>query len=118
MASSVYQKIGAWSFLVGILVALILGALNSTAGSSWVVGLLLVLGLIVGLLNIHDREIIAFLIGCIAFLVAVPALGAAVSVFGTTFEWLTRMLAHVAIFVVPAAIITALKAIFALAGSR
>ncbi len=118
MASSMTGKVGAWSFLIGALIAVILGAIASTAGTVWVIGLLLVLGVIVGLLNISDKEIVPFLIACVAFLVAAPALGAAVGSFGTTFAWLTRILVHLGVFVVPAAIIASLKAILALAGSR
>ena len=118
MAVSMAQKVGAWSFIIGALIAVILGAIASTAGTTWVIGLLLLLGVIVGLLNISDKEIVPFLIACVAFLAAAPALGAAVASFGTTFAWLTRILVHLAVFVVPAAIIASIKAILALAGSR
>ncbi len=116
--SSTGDKVGAWSFIIGALVAVILGAIPSTAGAGWVVGLLLVLGLIVGLLNVTDREIVPFLIACIAFLVAVPAFAGAVGSLGSGFIWLTRILAHIGVFVVPAAIIASIKAILALAGSK
>ena len=111
-------KVGSWSFIIGALIAVILGAIASTAGTTWVIGLILVLGVIVGLLNISDREIVPFLVACVAFLVAAPVFGGAVASFGTTFGWLTRILIHMAIFVVPAAIIASFKAILALAGSR
>ncbi|MBI2148064.1 hypothetical protein HYU23_00130 [Candidatus Woesearchaeota archaeon] len=115
---SIMEKVGAWSFIIGGLIAVILGAIASTAGTTWVIGLLLVLGLVVGLLNISDKEIVPFLVACVAFLAAAPALGSAVSSFGTTFAWLSRILVHLAVFVVPAAIIASVKAILALAGTR
>jgi len=118
MAGSMTEKVGAWSFIIGALIAVILGAIASTAGTTWVIALLLVLGLIVGLLNITGKEIIPFLVACVAFLVAAPALGNAVAGFGTTFAWLVRILIHLGVFVVPAAIIASIKAILALAGSR
>ncbi len=116
--SSMAEKVGAWSFIVGALIAVILGAIASTAGTTWVIGLLLVLGVVVGLLNISDKEIVPFLVACIAFLVAAPALAAAVGSFGATFGWLVRILTHLAVFVVPAAIIASVKAILALAATR
>lgn len=115
--SSMSEKVGAWSFIIGGLIAVILGAIATTAGSSWVIGLLLVLGVIVGLLNISDREIVAFLVACVAFLVSAQALGGALGGFAAL-GWLVRILWHVAVFVVPAAVIASVKAIVALAGTR
>ncbi len=111
------ERIGGWSFIIGALIALILGVVPSTTGAPWVIGLLLILGVIVGLLNITDREIMPFLVSCIAFLVAAPIFATAVSGY-TGFMWLSRMLSHVAIFVIPAAVIASIKAIFALAANR
>ncbi len=115
---STYRALGGWAFLIGALVALILGALPSTAFQPWVVGLLLILGILVGFLNISDKEIVAYLVACVAFLVAATVFSATVGSVSGGFEWLARMLTHIAVFVVPAAIIASLKAIFALAGSR
>ncbi len=115
---SASQKVGGWSFIIGGLVAIILGAIPSTTGTNWVVGLLLVLGVIVGFLNISDKELVSFLVACVAFLVAVPAFGVAVGSFGTSFDWLSRILMHIGVFVVPAALIASVKAIAALAAKR
>ena len=115
---STMDRIGGWSFLIGALIAVILGAIASTAGTNWVIGLLLILGVIVGLLNVSDREIVPFLIACVALLLAAPVFTGAVANFGTSFIWLARILVHLSIFVVPAAIIAAIKAIVALASAR
>ncbi len=112
------SKLGAWAFIIGALVALILGAIPSTAYTSWVVGLLLVLGVVVGLLNVSDKEIVPFLVACVAFLVAAPAFGQAVGGAVGGFAWLARILGHLSVFVLPAAVIASVKAIFALAATR
>jgi hypothetical protein len=109
--------VGAWSFIVGGLVAIILGAIPSIAGA-WVIGLLLVLGLIVGLLNITDHEVLPFLIACVAFLVAAPTFGVALGGVVSGFDWLIRILNNLAVFVLPAAVVASIKAIFALASAR
>ena len=116
--SSTSERIGAWAFIIGGLVAIILGAITSTAGQAWVVGLLLILGIVVGFLNISEREIVPFLVACVAFLVAAPVFGVAVSDVVGGFDWLDRILKHLSVFVLPAAIIASVKAIFALASSR
>jgi len=109
------EKVGSWAFIIGVLIALILGAVNVTA--AWVYGLLLVLGLLVGLLNITSSEIVPFLVACIALLVAAPSLSAAVSGAGVAdlLGWLGRILNLIAVFVIPAAVVASLKAIAALA---
>src|SRR3989338_3737765 len=116
MAKGGMAKVGAWSFLIGALIAVILGAIASTAGTAWVIGLLLILGIVVGLLNINDKEIVPFLVACVAFLVAAPVFGGAVANLGA-FAWLSRILWHLGVFVVPAAVIASVKAILALAGT-
>ncbi len=117
MAKNTTEMIGGWSFLIGALIALILGVIPSTAGQTWVVGLLLVLGLIVGFLNVSDREVLGFLIACVAFLVSAPFLSGALSSF-SGFGWLTSMLNHIAVFIVPAAVLVAIKAVWALAANK
>ena len=105
--STVMEKVGSWSFIIGFIVAVVLGAVGYS-----VTGLLLVLGTIVGLLNISDREIVPFLVACIALIIAGSVAPA------VPFLSVGRVLANVVVFVVPAAIIAALKAIIALASSR
>ena len=102
------ELVGVISFFVGLAVAVIMGAMGRTATS-----VLLVLGLIIGLLNISDKEIVPFLVACVALIVSGPALASVVS-----YEWLVRILVNVVILVVPAAIIGALKAIYTLAATR
>ncbi len=107
MRSTVMEKVGGWSFIIGFVVAVLLGALNMTGGGT--IGLLLVLGTIVGLLNVSDREIVPFLVACIALIIT----GSIASV--VPFAAVGRVLSNVVVFVMPAAIIASLKAIVALA---
>jgi|SRR3989344_5469550 len=115
--SNTMEVVGAWSFLIGALIALVLGVIPSTMGQPWVIGLLLVLGILVGLLNINDREVVAFLVASVAFLVSAPFLSGALQGFQALW-WLASILNHIALFVVPAAVIVSVKAILALAGNR
>lgn len=116
--SSASERVGSWAFIIGLVVAIVLGWLPATAFQAWVVGLLLVLGVIVGFLNISEREIVPFLVACVAFLVAAPAFGATVSGVVGGFDWLGRVLSHVAVLVLPGALIASVKAIVALAATR
>ena len=110
--SSVMQKVGSWSFIVGFLIALVLGAIGLTTPT--VVYALLVLGLVVGLLNISDKEIVPFLVATVALIVAGSAAGSISQIPSS----ISNILVNITIFVVPAAVIGSVKAIYALASSR
>ena len=102
--------IGAWSFIIGLIVALLMGIFSSTQiPNSTTTIVLLVLGLIVGLLNINDKEIMPFLIAGIAFMLA-----ATISTV-VPFPWIPRVMANIAVFILPAVVVGSFKAIYILA---
>ncbi len=106
---SVGNMLGSWSFLIGVVLAIVFGLLgNLNTGLTYA---LVILGLIIGLLNIASDEVGAFLTAG-AVLVIVSTLGqtvvASVPMFDTTLQALT-------ILFVPATIIVALKHVFSLA---
>jgi hypothetical protein len=107
-----WELIGVWSFIIGLIVAIIVGIFSAEVVPSGVAAaVLLILGLIVGLLNVTDSEIIPFLVACIA-LIVVGSTGV------VPFAWLQRILSNIVIFVVPAALVGALKAIYAVASTK
>lgn len=112
-----YEKLGHWAFILGVLVAILgglaSGALDPTT-AGYVVLVLVVLGLVVGFLNISAKEVSDFLIAAIALTVlAVSAAGlTTIPVVGNYFA---SMVQYIAAFVAPAALIVALKAIWNLA---
>ena len=101
-------KFGDWLFLIGMVLAIVF-AFMTMPGLVWV---LVVLGLIVGLLNITARESTGFLIATIALMFSAGSL----NLLGLTF--LTKILVNVVIFVAPAALVVALKVILALASRK
>ena len=101
--------IGGWSFLVGLVLAVILGAMGSVDG--FVSTILIILGLIVGFLNVSDKETNQFLLAGIT-LVIVASFGAG-ALQGLTA--VADILHAVLILFVPATIIVALKSVFQIA---
>jgi len=102
-------RLGHWAFIVGIVIAIIAGLVPAwqTPTITWV---LVILGLIVGLLNITAKETVEFLVAAVALMLigsagAIPALGTIV----------LSILANIVAFVAPAALIVALKSIYELA---
>jgi len=117
------KKIGSWLFLIGILVAvivgLIVGASWYTDANSYVAGLLAVLGFVVGLLSffamgsITHEKVPTFLIGALT-LVLIGALSSTWSFGGWQGlePFLTNITGYIAIFAAPAAGILAIRAIW------
>ena len=113
------QAIGSWYFLLGVFVAIIAWALlltdKSNPALTTVTSFLVLLGTIVGLLNVTTRETNAFLLASVA-LVLVSGFG--ITVYSDVLRvgpYLQAMLVAILQFVVPATIVVALKAIFSLA---
>jgi hypothetical protein len=113
-----FERLGEWVFILGVVIAIISGlayqAMDVTS-AGYIMVVLVILGLIVGFLNINDKEITNFLIAVIA-LVAVGAANLQdIFIIG---PYLARMVLNIAAFVAPAALIVALKAVYNLASKK
>ena len=97
--------IGRWTFIVGLILAVIAGLFIEAA---WVVWVLVILGVIVGLLNVTREETQSFLLAAIAFALSTAALNT-IPLIGDIFS---NILGYVAAFVSGAMIVVALKALF------
>ena len=109
-------KIGSWAFIVGVVVALLIGVFSGTENPI-ATSVIIILGLIVGLLNVTGRETTPFLLASVS-LVIVSYMGGpvfagpnGVAEIGKALQGVLNALIT---FVIPATIIVALKAIYAL----
>lgn len=124
------EKAGEWAFLLCVIIAILAGigatatgltvaTLTSSSWVSWTVLLLVVLGVIVGLTTVTEKEITPFLIATIALVVTATAIfspiNLAIPYLGTLLDNMVKL---VAVFVAPAAIILSIKAIYALASKK
>ncbi len=103
-------SIGGIAFIIGLIVAVLAGFLVNLGVATVVV--LLILGLIIGLLNVTGSEATPFLIATIALMIAGSA---SLGVIPGVGSYVTRALSAVVIFVAPAAIVVAVKQIYGLA---
>lgn len=101
--------VGSWAFLVGVILAIVLGFLTM---EPWMAFTLVIIGIIVGLLNITAHEAMSFL-HITAILVIVVALSG--GVFELIGPWAQNIINALMLVFVPATIIVALRAVFALA---
>jgi hypothetical protein len=109
-----HHKVGHYAFIGGILIAIIAGLLQMT--SVFFAFTLLLLGVVVGFLNISTKEVVPFLVGVIALIVAGSADFQVLNVlFSPLGSVLTSLFAYIKIFVAPAAIVVSLKLVVNLA---
>ncbi|QQR93189.1 MAG: hypothetical protein IPJ89_01735 [Candidatus Iainarchaeum archaeon] len=109
------QKIGSWAFIIGVVIAIILGVLGAGVFggvAQWIPLLFVVLGIIIGLLNIKDKEMTHFLVAVIALLAVGSVQWSLVPVVGS---WLGPIFAGIATLMAPAAVIVAIKAVWDIA---
>ncbi|MGD2154184.1 MAG: hypothetical protein PVG79_13010 [Gemmatimonadales bacterium] len=102
------EKIGKYAFIAGLIICAIAGF---GLDASWVPWVLAVLGLIVGFLNIAEKEVSAFLLAAIALIMSAGAMVNLPFVGGV----LDTILAYLIVFIAPAVLVVALKGLLAVA---
>lgn len=109
------NKFGHWAFLLGIVIAIIaaLAPIEHIAIVTWI---LLILGTLVGFLNITREETNSFLIATTSLIVLSLAKFSLVQLTPKELGlFLANSIGNITLLVVPAALIVTLKAIWALA---
>lgn len=108
------NSIGSWSFLVGLVLAVLLGLGLTGPYQGTILWVVFLVGLVVGILNVAVGEVSAFLTSG-TVLVLVSFLGVQVGVFEGVAPVLSNVLKGILTLFVPATIIVALRAVFVLA---
>lgn len=123
------SKYGAWLFLLGVLLALLVGVFSSldvvAQNLGTLYGVLALLGLIVGLINVTAKESDSFLIATIALMLTAASLAPALLLLAdlnpalkSVADAVTGLLGALAVFVSPAAAVVAVRSIYHLASNR
>ena len=117
------KTVGSWAFFIGVILAFCVGIFGGLMGISvgestltLTMAALLVIGIIIGLFNITEKETASFLFSGLALIIA-SALGSGISSLMpemVALTWGLTLSAILAIFV-PATIIVAIKHVFAYA---
>ncbi|MBD3248588.1 hypothetical protein GF336_00905 [Candidatus Woesearchaeota archaeon] len=105
------KKAGHYAFIAGLVLAVAL-ALFPQLRVEYTVWTLVVLGVIVGLLNVTAKETTGFLVAALSLIIASSASYVSISAI---WSGLSDMLVNVVLFVSPAAIVVAIKTIISLA---
>ncbi len=110
--------VGHIAFLAGIVIAILTGILGGVINLAWTAAVLVLLGFVVGFMNISRKETLPFLVASIALiLVGTAGITSMTSLLGALVsfnvgEYITAILTNFVAFVSPAALVVAIKAIW------
>lgn len=107
-------KMGEWAFNVGVVIALVMGL-----ASNWVpanvqpmlMGLLVLMGLVSGFMNVTEKETKDFLLVGVVLLVSASAGSATLSTMGTLGAMMAKTFSYLLVFIMPQTLVVALKAV-------
>jgi hypothetical protein len=114
MVKKKLNKLGKWSFILGVVLAVLAGLMPTLLPEGTVVLLLVILGLVVGFLNVQEKEAANFLLAAIALMAVGTAGVERVGLLGLG-EVFKVAVTYIAVFVAPAAVVVSLKMVFDLA---
>ncbi len=110
--------VGAWAFLIGIVLALLGGVLSALFGNwnPFVLGLLMVIGLVVGFIGVTPNDLQKFLMVTVSLVIVSYAGSAGVKNI-EFLEWqigkvVSSTLAGLLVLLVPATVVVAIRSLF------
>jgi len=102
------KLVGKWAFIIGLALAIIAGLLQGVYEIPSLILILVILGLIVGFLNIAEKNTVKLLVAIIALM---GIRGLTISVIPIINAYLQAMLTNILIFASGAGLVIAIKAI-------
>ena len=115
--AKIIEKIGVIALIVGLVIAFII-SLFYTELSATAIVILGILGVIVGLVNVTDEEVMHYLLASLVFVVSASALQDLVGVVPVVGGWAATFLNSVIVLVAPAAAIVSLRALYEVAREK
>ncbi|MBI4451809.1 AtpZ/AtpI family protein [Candidatus Woesearchaeota archaeon] len=115
------KQIGKYSFIAGVVIAVLLGLAikQLEAAQDWLFTILVLLGLVVGFLNVSGKETKDFLLVTVALVVVAYIAGAQMDMWKSEVQfvgkYLSGIFSNIVAFVVPASVVVALKETWELA---
>lgn len=106
------SKLGVWAFVLGMLLAIIIAIAGAGTTPTWAIVLLALVGIVVGLLNIGDREVQLFLVAGIGFLLSFQALSAVLQSVTLGWTGAAVFFGLLSVFIAPATAIVGLRALY------
>jgi hypothetical protein len=113
--------IGAWAFLIGIILAILVGIFAGAKINQFILGILAVLGLVVGYF-VAEKDVQTFLLASVSLVIVsfagIQGLVLSAAIVGIDIgRLLSSVLGALLVLFVPATIVVAIKTVFAIAQS-
>ncbi|MFH1511301.1 MAG: hypothetical protein ABIF10_06420 [Candidatus Woesearchaeota archaeon] len=115
MAKNMMAKVGVYAFMAGLILAVLIALFAASNPPAWGFLVLAVMGLIVGFLNVSDKEVQMFLIATIGFMVSLSVMGTMIDKLAFGWKAVSVFFGLVSVFIAPTALVVAIKALFNLA---
>src|SRR3989338_2261694 len=110
------SKLGQWAFVLGVLLAVIFGFFKAGQWEAALTLVLVIAGIVVGFLNVTEHETTPFMIAAAALMLTSAAkLTVIDDLVANVGTWLQNIVGNFAVLIAPAAVIVAVKAVWALA---
>ena len=122
MIRSRENMIGAWAFLIGVILSVVMGVFGGAPSSPYITWTFVVLGLVVGFF-VAEKDAQTFLIAAVSLVivsyigVSGAVLNAAIGESGAFRTMMTSILGTLFVLFIPATIIVALKSVFSISKS-
>lgn len=110
--------LGSLAFLFGAAIAIIIGVSNPEYANTMLSSLLIILGLVVGFLNITTKEKHAFLFATVSLVIVSFFGGAVLGEVAVIGSYLEAVLRSILTFVIPATLVVAIRAVYSLEETR
>jgi len=113
--------LGAWAFLIGVVLALAVGILSASLGNlnALILAILIILGLVVGFVNVSSKDVNTFLMAAVSLVIV--SFAGAEGISGISFlqfnigNIVSSTLGALLVMLVPATIVVAIKSLFSIA---
>ncbi len=118
MIRSKENLFGAWAFLIGVVLAVGMGILSFGVLSPVILGVLVVLGLVVGFINVSSKDVNTFLMAAVSLVIVSFAglqgiKGAEIIGIGIG-SLVSSTLGALLVLLVPATVVVAIKSLFSI----
>jgi uncharacterized membrane protein len=123
------EQIARWAYIAFVVIAIVMGLVvgymhydGQSIGdiNGWITLIMLILGVIIGLTSITEKEVTPFLIVTIALIVASSAnvWQPLTNIHDLLYYWALYILNYIVAFAAPAAVITAIRALLPMAKEK
>jgi len=103
------EAIGKWAFIIGLVIAVLASFITSYA--TIVLLVLFILGLVIGFMNISDKDHIKFLVAAIALITLGVGSISALALLGIVSTYINAILGNFVAFVSAAALVVSIKSL-------